>query len=104
GTDRILELINKKVKLNDIITLNKLLSNLPIQIRYNFIIGFPTETQKEIEATLKLIERLGNDNSNMVPPFLNIYTPYPGTPLYDLAVKCGLEIPKTTDEWCNFKW
>ncbi|MBL7094557.1 B12-binding domain-containing radical SAM protein, partial [candidate division KSB1 bacterium] len=75
GSQRILNLINKKIKIEDVIKINKKLSMYPINIRYNFIIGFPTETKSEMQATLDLINRLLLDNRNVEPPFLNIYNP-----------------------------
>lgn len=73
-------------------------------MRYNFIIGFPTETIEEIDDTMVLIERLMSENPHLEPPFVNIYTPYPGTPIFELAVEQGFVPPKTLDAWADISW
>jgi anaerobic magnesium-protoporphyrin IX monomethyl ester cyclase len=104
GSDETLKLINKRYFVHDVIKLNRKLSKYPIKVRYNFIVGFPTEKEYDIDKTLKLIDTLKSDNPNMEPPFLNIYTPYPGTSLYNLAVENGFVEPLDTVEWINYKW
>jgi len=34
----------------------------------------------------------------------HIYTPFPGTPLYDQAVKHGFTPPKTLEDWSNYDY
>ncbi|MEM1404929.1 MAG: tRNA (N6-isopentenyl adenosine(37)-C2)-methylthiotransferase MiaB [Pseudomonadota bacterium] len=51
-----------------------------ISMSSDFIVGFPGETQKDFEATMKLIEDVGFDAS-----FSFIYSARPGTPASDLA-------------------
>lgn len=104
GSDRILKLINKGITVKDIVQINKFLAEYNISIRYNFIIGFPTETKFELEQTLALINKLQNDNPNVESPFVNIYTPYPGTPLYNLAKKEGFIPPSNLEGWSKIIW
>ncbi len=70
----------------------------------NFIIGFPSETPDEIDETLSLIEELKENNPNMESPFLNIYTPYPGTKLFGRAVELGFNPPQKLADWSEFNW
>jgi len=51
-----------------------------IAIATDFIVGFPGETESDFEATLRLIEEVGFDNS-----FSFVYSPRPGTPAASLA-------------------
>jgi radical SAM superfamily enzyme YgiQ (UPF0313 family) len=104
GSERLLRMINKNIKINDVLEINQYLSNYPIRLRYNFIIGFPSENIQEINETLKLIERLKHGNPNVEPPFLNIYNPYPGTPLYKIALDYGFNPPKDLEGWASFNW
>ena len=104
GSERIQKLINKRLKISDVIEVNRELAKYPIRIRYNFIVGFPTETIEEMKLTFDLINKLREDNPNMDPPFLNIYTPYPGTPLFEEALKHGLKPPSNTAGWSKFTW
>jgi tRNA-2-methylthio-N6-dimethylallyladenosine synthase len=50
-----------------------------ISISSDFIVGFPGETEQDFEATLKLVDEIGFDNS-----FSFIYSRRPGTPAADL--------------------
>lgn len=55
-----------------------------ISISSDFIIGFPGETEKDFEATMKLIQDIGFDVS-----FSFIYSSRPGTPAADLPDEVG---------------
>jgi tRNA-2-methylthio-N6-dimethylallyladenosine synthase len=50
-----------------------------ISLSSDFIVGFPGETEADFEATMKLIEEIGFDQS-----FSFIYSARPGTPAADL--------------------
>lgn len=104
GSDRILSLLNKGLSVDDILEVNKKLAKTNILCRYNFIIGLPTETEEEIQRTLKFIDKLKKENANLDLPFLNIYTPWPGTNLFSLAVKNGFKPPNSLEEWSRFNW
>ena len=104
GSIRMQQFINKKLNIEEVILINRELAKYPIRIRYNFIVGFPTETKVEIDETFKLIETLRRDNKNADPPFLNLYTPYPGTPLYQQALESGFVEPKNTRAWSEYNW
>jgi tRNA-2-methylthio-N6-dimethylallyladenosine synthase len=60
-----------------------------ISISSDFIIGFPGETERDFEATLKLIDEVGFDQS-----FSFIYSPRPGTP----AASLPDEVPHETKQ------
>ena len=50
-----------------------------ICITSDFIVGFPGETEQDFEATMKLIDDIGFDNS-----FSYLYSPRPGTPAAEM--------------------
>ena len=58
-----------------------------ICISSDFIVGFPTETDDDFEATMGLIERIGFDQS-----FSFIYSPRPGTPAAQLVDNVSHEV------------
>jgi len=58
-----------------------------ISISSDFIVGFPTETDDDFEATMGLIERIGFDQS-----FSFIYSPRPGTPAAQLVDNVSHEV------------
>jgi tRNA-2-methylthio-N6-dimethylallyladenosine synthase len=51
-----------------------------ICITSDFIVGFPGETEQDFEATMRLIDEVGFDNS-----FSYLYSPRPGTPAAELC-------------------
>ena len=104
GSDRILDIVSKGVTASEIREANSRLGEYQIGVRYNFILGFPTETTTDLEKTLTLIRQLKDENPNCLPPFLNIYTPYPGTPLFGLATRMGFVAPKMLEDWAEVHW
>ena len=58
-----------------------------ISLSSDFIVGFPGETDRDFEATLKLVEELDYDIS-----FSFIYSPRPGTPAASLADDTPAEV------------
>lgn len=105
GSLRILELINKEVKIEQIISLNQRLSRYPKLIPYyNFICGFPTETREDIFATTGLAWTLLIENKNaMISPFHH-YKPYPETPLFKFTENQNFVSPEKLEDWGKFDW
>ena len=60
-----------------------------IRLSTDFIVGFPGETEKDFEQTMKLIEDVGFDFS-----FSFIYSSRPGTPAADLVDDTPDEVKK----------
>jgi radical SAM superfamily enzyme YgiQ (UPF0313 family) len=65
------------------------------------MIGFPTETRKEIYETLALIDLLENINPKSTS-IISSFSPYPGTKLFDIAVSMGFKQPKSLEEWSRW--
>lgn len=101
GSDRILTMIEKGVSARDILASAEICRRHGIIARYSFMTGFPSETEEDTKLTLDLIDKIFSV-SEMHKVFLFIYTPYPGTPLFDAAIKSGLKAPRTLDEWSTF--
>jgi tRNA-2-methylthio-N6-dimethylallyladenosine synthase len=85
GSDRILALMKRgHTALEYKSKIRRLRARPDISLSSDFIVGFPGETEADFEATMKLIEEIGFDQS-----FSFIYSARPGTPAADL--------PDTTD-------
>src|SRR5476649_299411 len=82
GSDRILSAMKRNhTALEYKSKLRKLRAAVPgICISSDFIVGFPGETEKDFEQTMKLIEDVGFDFS-----YSFVYSQRPGTPAADLA-------------------
>ena len=93
GAQRILDLIKKDLAVEEIIEANRKLIPYPIVPVFLFMMGLPTETPEEFAQSVRLAIQLTDENPRAVKTF-NIYTPYPGTELYGLAVQLGLKEPQ----------
>ncbi|MGL4318074.1 MAG: tRNA (N6-isopentenyl adenosine(37)-C2)-methylthiotransferase MiaB [Pseudomonas sp.] len=82
GSDRVLAAMKRNhTALEYKSRIRKLKAAVPdILISSDFIVGFPGETEKDFEQTLKLIEDVGFDFS-----FSFVYSSRPGTPAADLS-------------------
>ena len=77
GSDKILQLMNRKHDRNYYLSIIKKLKkvNKEIKISSDFIVGYPGETKKDFHDTLDLIEKIDFINS-----YSFIFSPRPGTP------------------------
>ncbi|WP_425327514.1 tRNA (N6-isopentenyl adenosine(37)-C2)-methylthiotransferase MiaB [Pseudomonas nitroreducens] len=91
GSDRILAAMKRNhTALEYKSRIRKLKAAVPdICISSDFIIGFPGETEKDFEQTMKLVEDVGFDFS-----FSFIYSSRPGTPAADLVDDTPDEVKK----------
>ncbi len=76
GSNRMLELMNRKHTVDDYLDIYERLKeiNEDIEFSSDFIIGYPGETQKDFEETFQLIKEIKFINS-----FSFIFSPRPGT-------------------------
>jgi radical SAM superfamily enzyme YgiQ (UPF0313 family) len=102
GSEKILEMINKKLTLDQIYKISKLLNHRRIDPYYSFIIGFPRETKSQRDETRKLILYLLKENKNAKVSLLHCYRPLPGNELYEMCKELGLKEPKSLKDWSKF--
>lgn len=89
GSQRILDIIHKKITIKQIITGIDRLKKVGIIPITAFMIGQYTETKEDVEESILLLKQLIKNDKNFVAQF-TITTPYPGSELYDIAFKEGL--------------
>ena len=77
GSDKILKSMNRKHDQEYYLSIIKKLKNVRknIKISSDFIVGYPGETEKDFEDTIKLVKKIGFINS-----YSFIFSPRPGTP------------------------
>jgi len=103
GSQRVLDLIKKDVTVEEVVEANRKLAPYDIVPLYLFMMGLPTETPDELRQSIALADRLIADNPKAAKTF-NIYTPHPGTELYDLAVSMGMRVPDRLEDWATFNF
>lgn len=95
GSSRILELIDKKINIDDVVNSSMLIKNAGIESRLFFMAGLPTETPDDLRLTIDLIKRVRPNETIM-----SMYVPIPGTPLFDLI--CNEYYPFDKVDWTTF--
>ena len=77
GSDKILKKMNRKHTVDDYLKIVEKIRNVrpDIALYSDFIVGFPEETDKDFEDTMKFIKKI-----NFVIAYSFIYSPRPGTP------------------------
>lgn len=76
GSQRILDMINKNITIEEILRADSILRKKKIKWSAYFIIGFPGETVDDIRETQKLIKRISANSITV-----NVYTPLPNNRL-----------------------
>jgi tRNA-2-methylthio-N6-dimethylallyladenosine synthase len=76
GSDDILKKMNRKHSIEDYFLIYKKLKKINENIEFSsdFIIGYPGETERDFEDTLKLINKL-----NFINSYSFVFSPRPGT-------------------------
>ena len=78
GSDRVLKAINKKMKVEKIIKVSKMVYDSGIPSATSILLGIPGEDKEDIEETLKLMRIIKTDIFDVFS-----YTPLAGSLLYD---------------------
>ncbi len=104
GSDRVLEMIRKNITAEDVRKAVKKLKRHGIIPQMSFMAGFPGETMEDVYKTLRLMLEVVEIYPEARTSNLQLYTPYPGTELWDKAVESGLEPPSSLEEWGETHW
>lgn len=92
GSPRMLELIDKRIDPGMTQSMVRRLTERGINVKGYFIVGFPTETAPEIDATARLVRELWK-LADPLPGRLRAsvfeYRPYPGTPDWQRLLATG---------------
>jgi radical SAM superfamily enzyme YgiQ (UPF0313 family) len=99
GSNRLLKLINKNFTVEKLLAGVRILSKYDLPASYSVIVGLPTETKAEFEATLDLLYQIFKIHPRAAAFTLGAYMPYPGSLLYDFAVEQGFRPPARTEDW-----
>jgi anaerobic magnesium-protoporphyrin IX monomethyl ester cyclase len=70
---------------------------------FNFIVGFPGESEESISLTLALAKRLRRMHARFETPIF-YYRPYPGNPIAEQARSDGYVFPRGLEAWADFDY
>lgn len=94
GTQRLLDLIQKGTRIDQIEQTFAFTKKAGVGIRAFYMLGLPTETKAETQATIDFAKKLDADWSQFT-----LFTPFPGTALWEIAAK---EAP-ISQSWSDFR-
>jgi len=111
GDQEALDAIDKDMDVEDNIKFAEKCAQYGVKVVFSTLVGLPMlnysneelaeKTDNQIQATIDMFDRiLAMDERHRGLMF--IYAPYPGTPLYENAVKLGFDAPKTLEGWGKF--
>ncbi len=104
GCNRVLqEIVNKLITKEEIFEVAQCIAKHNILGSYTFIVGFPGETSLEQDETFDFIRQLWDLNPRPETR-VHIYTPYPGTAMYETAIQKGFKPPHDLIEWSQFDY
>ena len=107
GFQEALDLIDKKLTVEETLQFAEKTVKHDFRVMYSMILGLPWDPDmektrqlidKEIDLTLELSDKIIAMNAKG-RIMLAMYTPYPGTPMWDAALKLGLKPPGTLEGW-----
>lgn len=98
GSDRILSMINKKITVERIFSAVRSLAKFNVPACYSVIVGLPSETKEEFDATVNLLYKIYKIHPEATFT-LGAYMPYPGSLMYDMAIAAGFKPPVKTEDW-----
>ena len=71
-----------------------------IHVTFNLILGYPGETEADRQQTFQIMSEIARQYwSVSFSP--NIFTPYPGIPIWPQLKELGLHEPQTLEEWAS---
>src|SRR4029450_7384955 len=103
GSQETLDRLSKDVKVEQVIKTAELCARYDVGAIFNFIVGFPGESDASVDATLALAKRLRGMHARFETPIF-YYRPYPGNPLADTARTEGYAFPEGLEAWADFDY
>jgi anaerobic magnesium-protoporphyrin IX monomethyl ester cyclase len=98
-SDAVLKLMNKRhQRVNEMYETARKANLAGIKVTFNLIFGYPGETEADRIITFQTMSDISRQfhNVNFSP---NIFTPYPGIPIWPQLRELGVHEPKSLREW-----
>jgi anaerobic magnesium-protoporphyrin IX monomethyl ester cyclase len=103
GSQATLDRLKKDMRIEQVLQTAELCARHDVGVIFNFIIGFPDESDDSMNATLALAKRLRSMHPRFDTPIF-YYRPYPGNPLADRARAEGFRFPRGLEAWADFDY
>lgn len=103
GSDPVLKAINKGITTEDVYAVNRECRALGLACSYNFMVGFSGEQPEDVLRTVRMMKRLRRDNPAAQLNAVNLFTPYPGTALFErFQAEHPDAVPTRIEDWTTF--
>lgn len=100
-SESVLKLMNKRhQRVNEMYETARRAAIGGIGVTFNLIFGYPGETESDRSETMQTMSDIGRQftNVNFSP---NVFTPYPGIPIWPQLRELGVPEPKSLKEWAD---
>jgi anaerobic magnesium-protoporphyrin IX monomethyl ester cyclase len=100
-SEDVLKLMNKRhQRVNEMYETARKAALGGIHVTFNLIFGYPGETEADRVETVRTMSDIARQfwNVSFSP---NIFTPYPGIPIWPQLKELGLREPESLGEWCE---
>lgn len=103
GSQEMLDRLQKDMQLEQVRRTAAMCARHGVGAIFNFIIGFPGESNASMQATLSLAKELRRQNPDFETPIF-YYRPYPGNPMAERAASDGYVFPRGLEQWAEFDY
>ena len=103
GSQEMLDRLKKDLRLEQVFATADMCVRHDVGAIFNFIVGFPGESDESVDRTLSVAKRLRRMHPRFETPIF-YYRPYPGNPIADDARANGFEFPRGLDAWADFDY
>jgi radical SAM superfamily enzyme YgiQ (UPF0313 family) len=99
ASQEVLALMNKRFQhVDQMVETARKTSLAGIHVVFNIILGYPGETEAQRQQTFRIMSDIAKEYSN-VSFSPNIFTPYPGIPIWPQLKEMGVYEPQSLEEW-----
>jgi radical SAM superfamily enzyme YgiQ (UPF0313 family) len=102
GSQKVLNILNKSIKIKDIIRSAEITNDIGIIADYSWMIGIPGEDKLDLQKTITLIKKVKNINPNSEFS-IKILFPYPKTEIFNHAINQGFKPPSNLLGWSKIR-
>jgi radical SAM superfamily enzyme YgiQ (UPF0313 family) len=103
GSNEVLKRIRKDIKIEQVYETAETMLKYGIAGHFPFIVGFPDESDEQVQASLHCAKKLRAMSPDFLTP-IYYFKPYPGSALVIEAVERGYRLPETLAEWAKFDY
>jgi anaerobic magnesium-protoporphyrin IX monomethyl ester cyclase len=97
GSNEVLKRINKQITIEQAVEAVRIIKKAGIELDANFILGHPHETIESVKTTIDFAAKL-----NPTTIAVGIMTPYPGTKIYEMALRGEEGYRLLTKDWSKY--